>query len=375
MNSLATSSTDLKSSTVPTNLTGYPISTRPDSELVEAVQTNCHIADAAHAADMTLCIYLLQMREFYRWEKGIAPLQSIARDALGLWLSERESLWTQLEALPWRRVKVGDVDYEPFDVAGINTALKPQGLIYGAGYTAPGRASFFLAELISAELRDGRHIYVSGQEFARSLSSPPAALSGAAIFLRQASLQRWLWEKYEAWTLRRPEGAFKATLQAYGFEDNLHLALQTMAQAQAETLILHELGEAQADQLLGPDWQEMRLQLADRRIDLQLRSVRDLLADCWVTLPALLDKKDSPSLHFWFSNFEGLRPLYFPHLAHAYEAWLHGDKGLSLQQAVTMGKTHWQRVCEQVLQLYRTKGSEALEPIRSLLAEPAQVLA
>ena len=31
--------------------------------LVRAVQTNCHIADARGAADLTLCIYLLQMRE------------------------------------------------------------------------------------------------------------------------------------------------------------------------------------------------------------------------------------------------------------------------------------------------------------------------
>ena len=34
------------------------------NRLVDAVQTNCHITDASHAADMTLCIYLLQMREF-----------------------------------------------------------------------------------------------------------------------------------------------------------------------------------------------------------------------------------------------------------------------------------------------------------------------
>ena len=39
--------------------------------LVDAVQTNCDIADARHAADLPLCIYLLQMREFYRWEHGL----------------------------------------------------------------------------------------------------------------------------------------------------------------------------------------------------------------------------------------------------------------------------------------------------------------
>ena len=33
--------------------------------LVETVQTNCHIADAAHAAAMTLVISLPQMPDFY----------------------------------------------------------------------------------------------------------------------------------------------------------------------------------------------------------------------------------------------------------------------------------------------------------------------
>ena len=34
---------------------------------IEAVQRNCHIADARHAREMTLCTYLLEMREFFRW--------------------------------------------------------------------------------------------------------------------------------------------------------------------------------------------------------------------------------------------------------------------------------------------------------------------
>ena len=41
--------------------------------LVQAVQTNCDIADARHARDVSLCTYLLGMREFYRWECGAAP--------------------------------------------------------------------------------------------------------------------------------------------------------------------------------------------------------------------------------------------------------------------------------------------------------------
>lgn len=41
-------------------------------QLVQSVQRNCHVADARHAREMTLCNYLLEMREFYRWEHDAA---------------------------------------------------------------------------------------------------------------------------------------------------------------------------------------------------------------------------------------------------------------------------------------------------------------
>ena len=39
--------------------------------LIETVQHNCHLSDAHHARDYSLCIYLLKMREFYRWEETL----------------------------------------------------------------------------------------------------------------------------------------------------------------------------------------------------------------------------------------------------------------------------------------------------------------
>ena len=65
--------------------------------LVEAVQTNCHIADARHAADLTLCTFLLQMREFYRWEKGLPLGAALVARGGGAWLARREALWADLE--------------------------------------------------------------------------------------------------------------------------------------------------------------------------------------------------------------------------------------------------------------------------------------
>ncbi len=343
----------------------------PDRALIEAVQTNCHIADAAHAADMTLCIYLLQMREFYRWELGLPPLQPMAREAVGAWLSAREALWDGLEGQAWRALPLAGGSIDPFDVEPVNAELLPQGLVYGAGYTAPGRASFFLGRLESAQQREGLLVRTSGREYARGLSSPPAALQDGTIYLRQESLQRWLWEKYEAWTLRRPAGAFKRALDAHGYAQEGEAAVPRMAQAQAESLVLHELGEARAGALLGEDWRVMRQGLGDRRTELHVRAVRDLLADCRVTLPTLLQRGDHAALHFWFANFEGLRAELAPGLARAYAAYGAGDGGQTLALVLNEGATHWHAVCEQVLALHRRHGASAQPHIRTLLESPA----
>lgn len=37
--------------------------------VLDAVRRNCHIADARHAREATLCTYLLQMRDLYCWEQ------------------------------------------------------------------------------------------------------------------------------------------------------------------------------------------------------------------------------------------------------------------------------------------------------------------
>ncbi|MDH5708632.1 MAG: hypothetical protein OEY75_05915 [Hylemonella sp.] len=346
----------------------------PEPALVEAVQTNCHIADAAHAADMSLCIYLLQMREFFRWELGLAPMESMAREEVGAWLSAREALWDSLEDSSWHPLPVQGVLVDPFDVEAVNAALAPVGLVYGAGHTAPGRAGFFLADLESAQQRDGVLLRISSREHARGLLTPPAALADNVIYLRRESLRRWLWEKYEAWTLRRPEGPFKAALDAYGHGSEGAAAVDRLAQAQAETLILHELGEARVSALFGEDWGRMREAMNCRKTDLLLRAVRDLLADSLSTLPALLASGEDASVHFWFANFEGMRTELAPALPRAYAAWCAGDGGASLRAEIARGASHWQRVGEQAMVLHHQHGSAAQPQVRQWLESPGCML-
>ena len=346
--------------------------------LVAAVQTNCHIADARHASELSLCIYLLQMREFFRWEHDIAFAAELDRGAVGAWLARREALWAELEPRPFVPLPYGGRQFDPLEPDALNAELAPHGLAYGAGLAAAGRPSFFLARLERLQPRsDGLVLQVCGREHARGLFAPPAALvGGRTIVLRRESLARWLWEKFEAFNLRRADGPFKALVEAYGLHDapSFVAALPRLVDDQCETLILHELGEYRAGQWLEPGWAAMRLALDRRRTDLLVRAVRDHIADLEVTLPTLLDRSDAAALHFWFANYEGLREHMFPALRSAYAAWHAGDAGQALAHAARLGATHFRGLAGQVLGLHERCGRQAGPAIERLLSAPEAVL-
>ncbi|MGD9831855.1 MAG: Sfum_1244 family protein [Piscinibacter sp.] len=351
--------------------------TRPAAALREAVQINCHIADARHAQDLSLCTFLLQMREFHRWERGLPLNAPLVRSEIGAWIARREALWADLEAREFAALPLGDgrAPGEPFGVEAVNALLAPQGLVYGAGWESARRPAFFLAELI--ELRpiaaEGLVVQVCGREWARGLFAPPAALAGDTVVLRRESMARWLWEKFEVFGLKRADGPFKAVARAYDLESDFLAGLPRMLDEQAETLILHEIGEHRAGRRLGPAWGEIRLALDDRRSELLLRAVRDQIADLGTTLPALIERGDAVSLHFWFAGYDGLRKQLFPGLAEAYRAWCEGDGAAALQQACAAGACHFEDLAAQVLELHLVHGSAASRPIAALLASPQAV--
>ncbi len=147
--------------------------------LSATVQRNCHISDALHARDYTLCVYLLKMREYYRWEKGYSFKESLPSAAVGDWVTAREHLWEQLEASNFEPLNVGDRHYDPFDTEQINQALLPQGLVYSAGYVGNARPHFFLGKLLRDERFANYTILISEKEYARDLTAPaPYSRSG-----------------------------------------------------------------------------------------------------------------------------------------------------------------------------------------------------
>ncbi len=325
----------------------------PDLErLRQAVQANCDIADARHAREMTMCNYLLAMRELFRWERGIPLAQPLAHAELGGWIARREALWNEIEEADFRPLPLGG-GCDPFDNAAINGLLVPLGLVYSGGLGRWGKPHFFLGELARRETRHGLDVLVSEREHARDLFAPPAALRGGMVFLRLDALRRWLWEKTEVWGVKQADGALKAALEGYGFTDDAEAALDRMAAAESETLILHELGEGLAEPLLGPAWREMLGGLKERRAELLARAVRDNLADCLSTLPALIERGAASSIHFHFANFEGLRRSLFPRLWSAYAAWRKTGDDADLRLACRDGQAHWREAALRLLAAWK----------------------
>ncbi len=282
--------------------------------LLAAVQSNCHLSDARHAQELTLCTYLLAMREYYRWEHDLPPEAAAPRADVSRWIAEREALWDSLAQSEWSKVPLAGGEADPFDVDAVNAELVPAGYLYGAGRGRFGKPHFFLARLARRERRDGVEILEAGCEYVRDLDAAPAMLQGETIVLRREAFERWLWLRAETWETRAAEDDMAAALEAYGYRRERGAALERMAEAERETLILHELGELAAGRLLGEVWERFMDDLDDRRVEITARAVRDLLADTLVTLPTLIERDAIASLHFWFATFSGLRRELFPRL-------------------------------------------------------------
>ena len=336
-------------------------------QLANTVQKNCHISDARYAGDYSLCIFLLKMREFYRWENEIPLTRTLPKEEVGEWLQEREQMWSRLESSPFEPLPMEHGVSDPFDDESINRELIPQGYVYSGGYGRFSKPHFFLGDLLSKETRAGFTIYTSSCEYARDLAAPPAMLRGRTIYLRRESVRRFLWEKIDEWNWNQKNGAMERALASYKYHVDMDAALDRMTVNESETMILHELGEGRAGELLGEEWNRMLMTLSRSKVEIMARAVRDILADCISTLPSLVENEKAASLHFYFANFGGMRKHLFPEALDAYHRWANDRDLKPLRQLVSAGKSRWLDTARAMLELYKKDGENAGAAIERLL--------
>ena len=319
--------------------------------LKQTVQKNCHIADANSAGNYTLCVYLLKMREFYRWEYGYNFGDNIPREDVGNWLREREALWEGLQDAAFEKLPLNEQYFDPFDAPAINQSLQAQHLVYSAGLGHNNTAHFFLGVLARREQHDGFEIIVVADEYARDLTAPPAMSQGKTIFIRREAFYRLMWEKYEQWLWNRPDNALGRALAYYPFESDLDAALEQLTDNELASAMLHEIGEVKAHAVLGDAWEELLLQLPHSKLALMLRAIRDHYADTLSTLPALLEQENAASIHFYIGNLTNMRKDLFPSLLAAYQQWHEKGDLSALTSIARAGKSHWENLCGEALAL------------------------
>jgi hypothetical protein len=340
-------------------------------QLVNVVQDNCHISDARHAGSYSMCSFLLKMREYYRWENDIPLTCKLPQADVGNWLNAREQTWEALQDSDYRSLPLAQGEIDPFENDAINQELVPQGYVYSSGYGVFSKPHFFLGKLHSHETRDGVDIYISSCEYARDLVAPPAMLRENAIFIRQESIRRFVWEKIEEWQWRRqPDHSPMARVfKDFDDSDDLDAILDRLTREETEIMILHERGEVEAGRILGGEWENMLSSLAGTQAEFIARAMRDHLADALTTLPWLLQHPQSRSLHFYFVNFTGLRKALYPSLHAAYQRWLETDDISALAEQVTQGAQRWEGEAANLLDLHRAHNAKLAGTIEAAYQE------
>lgn len=326
---------------------------------LEAVRTNCHISDAQFATNYTLCVYLLKMREFFRWEHRLPFGAALPHDELTDWLTRREAHWDSLEHESFAQIPVGDKRFDPFDAPAINAALNPLGYVYSSGFGAGMKPVFFLGALELHRRHEDYLLLVSGQELARDLAAPPAMSLDGTIFIRRESLRRMLWERIEEWRWNRPANAMQHALACYDFDNAPDASLEAMTDNELHTAMLHEIGEVQVGKLLGGRWEDMLASFGHSKVEIMLRAVRDHLADALSTLPGLLAEGKPATLHCYIGSLSNMRKELFPQLLAAYEIWTVTGRTRELEQLCERAAEHWSALAGELLDLFGTHGTDA----------------
>lgn len=351
---------------LPANDPAFPASvSHAIAPALAAIRNNCHISDARHATDFTLCVYLLKMREFFRWENSLPFSAPLPHDELTDWLMEREQLWETLGEQSFEPVPFGNRAYDPFDADTINDQINNLGYVYSSGIGRNLKPHFFIGTLEEKRQHNGFTLYLSGREYARDLSAPPAMSLGSNIFIRRESLRRMLWERIEEWRWNRPANAMQEAIACYDFDNAPDEALDRMTDNEARYVMLHEIGEVMAGEILGHDWEHLLVALPHSKAELLVRAVRDHLADALSTLPELLEDANPASLHFYIANLGNLRNSLYPALISAYKTWVKTGDSSELADVARKGREHWSVLAGDILILFREGPADLQEQLVS----------
>lgn len=335
-------------------------------EITGQVKHNCEISNARSWGGYSICGLLLRLRELYKWEKGMQPWGKIDTTALMSWIDEKERKWKEMSNQEFRNIEINGIVYNPFDVEKINEAL-PKGFLYGAGYVAAMRPSFFLARLDRARKEDGYNIFISGKELARDLVAALAMLQGNNILVRKESIRYFIWGKLEESKITKNE-ALRCAFEDYGVSGERinPESVEKIVEEELKSYIRHEIGEA-SDKIF-PDkiWNELVCLFQHSKVELLARSVKDILGDTNENgmLRYVIANKKRGSLGFYVALLTGFRKIIFSEIAPAYLEFRKTGDWRIAEKARKAGYEKSKSYAEKLVGIHRTgknKGKEWMQ--------------
>lgn len=336
-------------------------------ELKQVVQKNCDLVDAVHAQDYGLCIYLLKMRDYYRWKKGISLFDELENEKIHAWIIDTEEYWEEIQGESFGQIPVNGSSVDPFETQEINSSLGQKKLIYGGGLGYGLIPFFYLADLLEEKELHGFKVNISGKEYARGIFGSPAMFKDDTIFIRKEALMQHLWARYDEWQFSRRNNSTKNAFGFYDFEDAPQRALKEITENEIDTVIQHEIGEGLLDKEFGEIWKEMLTEFAHTKTEILIRTTRDLAADCMTTLPMMLAENRIPSLHLYFAGFSDMRKELFPSLRQEFFASSDSEEFERLSKMVEKGKIYWYDLGTKVINLFKQQGKDSQDQIDELI--------
>ena len=335
--------------------------TRPMLDaLIPQVRGNARISDAQFWGYYSTCGLLMRLRSLYRFEHGIAPWEHTDESRVPGWIGALEEQWRSLEDASPSPITLRGREYDPYDTDGINSVLIPEGFYYGMGQGLYMKPVIFLAELAERRTLDGRQVIITGAELVRDLSTHPAMHRGGTIIVRRNLAWELIWDRYAESCSKQRCSILRSAFSAYGIPEGIgYEALQCVVDGEVEVMVRHELGESVSSDSLGGGWIDMLATLGHSRTALDLRAIKDALADTCPEGPLsyIIEGGLEGQLGFFVASFGGLRAALCPEVRLAYEAFLtdHDWTRIDSARRVCHGKALG--LCEGLLRLFATLGA------------------
>ncbi len=335
--------------------------------LATDIKFNCDVSDALFWGHFSICGLLMRYRDLYRSEQGLEPWSPMPRQDITAWIGSKEARWPDLESQAFRSIRTDGSALDPFDSAGINRSTIPLGFVYGAGYGMYLKPTFFLGRLRSVSEVEGHQVYLSDRERVRDLFTAPAMLQQRTIYLRLEPLKALLWDAFG----RIPQGSASILTDAFRqagitpgqtVDGAFASTLDRLAFAYADVLLWHELSESR-ERL--PEWKDLIAAAEDRKNELFLRSLQDLVADTADSGPLsrIIERRDAGSLAAMVGLLEGFRRTLFPECREAYRRFSRDGSWEAIEEVRIGGHARFRNLRRSVLEAFREGGRPALQKI------------